>query len=59
MPGMAHATELVHWIVKGGFKYTEVPVTILYTKYSKAKSQSLFNSVNIGFDLLMRKVSKR
>ncbi len=59
MPGMAHATEFVHWIGKGGFKYTEVPVTILYTRYSKTKSQSLFNSVNIGFDLLMRKVSKR
>jgi len=59
MPGMAHATEFVHWIGKGDFSYTEVPVTILYTRYSKTKSQSLFNSVNIGFDLFMRKVSKR
>ena len=59
MPGMAHATEFVHWITKCGFKYTEVPITVLYTQYSKAKSQSLFNSINIAFDLLMRKISKK
>lgn len=59
MPGMAHATEFIHAIATGEFKYTEIPVTILYTEYSKAKSQSLFNSVNIGFDLLMRRISKR
>ena len=59
MSGMAHATEFVHWIAKSRLKYTEVPVTVVYTRYSKAKSQSLFNSVNIGFDLLMRRFSKR
>jgi len=59
MPGMAHATEFVHAIATGKFKYTELPVTILYTEYSKKKSQSLFNSINIGFDLLMRRISKK
>jgi glycosyltransferase involved in cell wall biosynthesis len=59
MPGMAHATEFIHWIAKSGFRYTEAPVTIVYSSYSKAKSQSLFNSVNIGFDLLMRKISRK
>jgi len=59
MPGMAHASEFIHWIARNKFRYTEVPVTIVYTRYTKAKSQSLFNSINIGFDLLMRKISKR
>jgi glycosyltransferase involved in cell wall biosynthesis len=59
MPGMAHASEFVHLIAKNGFRYKEVPVTILYTRYSKARSQSLFNSINIGFDLLMGKISRR
>jgi glycosyltransferase involved in cell wall biosynthesis len=52
--GMAHATEIVNQISRGKFKYTEVPVHIVYTDYSKAKGQSLWNSVNILFDLIFR-----
>ena len=52
--GMAHATEIVNQISKGKFKYTEMPVHIVYTDYSKAKGQSLWNSVNILFDLIFR-----
>jgi glycosyltransferase involved in cell wall biosynthesis len=52
--GMAHATEIVNQISKGGFRYTEKPVHIIYTDYSKAKGQSLWNSINILFDLILR-----
>lgn len=52
--GMAHATEIVNQISRGRFKYTEIPVHIVYTEYSKAKGQSLWNSVNILFDLIFR-----
>jgi len=52
--GMAHATEIVNQIGRGKFKYTEMPVHIVYTEYSKAKGQSLWNSVNILFDLIFR-----
>ena len=52
--GMAHATEIVNQISRGKFKYTEMPVHIVYTEYSKAKGQSLWNSVNILFDLIFR-----
>ena len=52
--GMAHATEIVNQISKGNFHYTEMPVHIVYTDYSKAKGQSLWNSVNILFDLIFR-----
>ena len=52
--GMAHATEIVNQIGKGGFRYCERPVHIVYTDYSKAKGQSLWNSVNILFDLILR-----
>jgi len=52
--GMAHATEIVNQISKGGFRYCERPVHIVYTEYSKAKGQSLWNSVNILFDLILR-----
>jgi glycosyltransferase involved in cell wall biosynthesis len=52
--GMAHATEIVNQISRGRFNYTEMPVHIVYTDYSKAKGQSLWNSVNILFDLIFR-----
>ena len=52
--GMAHATEIVNQISKGNFRYCECPVHIVYTDYSKAKGQSLWNSVNILFDLILR-----
>lgn len=54
MSGMAHASEIVHIVGKAGYRYTEAPVTILYTDYSKANGQSLLNSVNILFDLIFR-----
>ena len=52
--GMAHATEIVNQISRGKFAYTEMPVHIVYTDYSKAKGQSLWDSVNILVDLIFR-----
>lgn len=51
---MAHASELIDQI--GGLKATwsEYPTHIVYTDYSKAKGQSLLNSVNILVELLFR-----
>lgn len=51
---MAHASELVAQI--GGLKvrYGESAVHVLYTDYSRAKGQSLWNAVNILVELMMR-----
>jgi hypothetical protein len=54
MNGMAHASEIVSILARGGFRVAEAPVTILYTDYSRAKGQSLINGVNILFELSMR-----
>ncbi|KNC19607.1 glycosyl transferase [Arthrobacter sp. RIT-PI-e] len=51
---MAHASELIQIIVALKPRWTEHPVEIIYTDYSKAKGQSLLNSVNIVADLLFR-----
>ena len=59
MAGMAHASEIIDRIGQYDFRYTEVPVIIKYTSYSKAKGQSMFNSVNILFDLTAHKYSKK
>lgn len=52
--GMAHASEILTAVARCGFRYTEAPVKILYTDYSRAKGQSVLNSVNILFDLLLK-----
>jgi len=55
---MSHATEIL-WLVKEkGLSYTEVAVTIDYTDYSMRKGQSLWNSINIIFDLLFKKINR-
>lgn len=51
---MAHASELVAQIGSMGIRYGESPVHILYTDYSRAKGQSLWNAVNILVELIIR-----
>ncbi|HYH28903.1 MAG TPA: glycosyltransferase family 2 protein [Pseudonocardia sp.] len=54
MNRMAHASEIVSYLANSPWRVVEVPVSILYTEYSKAKGQSLVNGVNILFDLSIR-----
>lgn len=54
---MAHASEILEIISNSNYKYTEVPVTIKYTDYSRSKGQSITNAINIAFDTLLRKVT--
>ena len=51
---MAHASEMVAEIGDMKVRYGESPVHILYTDYSRAKGQSLWNSVNILVELMFR-----
>ena len=53
-PGMAHASEILHEIHRNRLRYVEVPTTVTYTDYSKAKGQSALNAVNIVFDMMLR-----
>jgi polyprenyl-phospho-N-acetylgalactosaminyl synthase len=54
--GYAHCTEILELIRKAGVRYMEVPTTVRYTTYSLAKGQSMWNSINILFDLVLRKL---
>jgi glycosyltransferase involved in cell wall biosynthesis len=54
MNGMAHASEIVSFLARSSWTVREIPVTIRYTDYSRAKGQSLVNGVNILFDLAVR-----
>src|SRR5690554_467530 len=51
---MAHASELIDQIGEHKARWAEHPTHIVYTEYSKAKGQSLLNSVNILVELLFR-----
>ena len=58
LPDMSHASEILEIISRQEYRYKEVPVTIEYSDYSRAKGQTLINAVNIGFDTLLRKMTK-
>lgn len=51
---MAHASEIISLIAKAKLRVAEIPVQIVYTEYSRAKGQSLWNSVNILIDLVLK-----
>lgn len=51
---MAHASEITLQIGRRRLRYAEQPVHVLYTDYSRAKGQSLWNSINILNDLLFK-----
>ena len=53
---MAHATEILSQIRKHGLAFREIPVTIRYSDYSRAKGQKWTNSLNILLDLLLDKL---
>jgi glycosyltransferase involved in cell wall biosynthesis len=55
-PGMAHASELERLIVSHGLSWTEHPVSIRYTDYSRAKGQSNLNAFNIVYDLTLARL---
>jgi glycosyltransferase involved in cell wall biosynthesis len=51
---MAHASELIDQIGRARVRWAEHPTHVIYSEYSKAKGQSLLNSVNILFELIFR-----
>jgi glycosyltransferase involved in cell wall biosynthesis len=55
---MAHASEIFDEIARHKLRFCEVPVTIGYTKKSRAKGQSSFNSFRIVFDYFLGRLFK-
>jgi polyprenyl-phospho-N-acetylgalactosaminyl synthase len=53
---MAHATEILAQIKHKRLRYTELPVQVYYTDYSRAKGQTVWSSFRILFDLLLAKL---
>ena len=53
--GMPHCSEILEQVRKKNIPFTEVPVTILYTDYSKQHGQNNFASVKIAAKLIWGK----
>jgi hypothetical protein len=53
---MAHASEILSQIASRTLRFREVPATVRYTAYSRAKGQSLSNGLNILWDILMARI---
>ena len=51
----AHASEIILQIRKNKLSFLEVPISVLYTEYSKSKGQSAWNAINIFIDLCLRR----
>jgi glycosyltransferase involved in cell wall biosynthesis len=51
---MAHASELIDQLGASRARWAEYPTHIVYSEYSKAKGQSVLNSINILVELLFR-----
>jgi len=53
---MAYATELESAIVRHDLTWAEVPTTVVYSDYSRAKGQRNSNAINILFDLAVARI---
>lgn len=54
--GMAHCSEILEQVRRKKIPFTEVPVTILYTEYSKKHGQSNIAAVRIAAKLMWSKL---
>jgi len=54
---MAHASEILGQIAASGLRYVEVPVTIDYSSYSRAKGQRSGDLIVILLDLFARRLT--
>ena len=55
---MAHASEISNQIADLKLRYTEFPVTITYTDYSRAKGQKMSGAFRILYDLAIGRLYK-
>ncbi|OGE36524.1 hypothetical protein A3E45_01225 [Candidatus Daviesbacteria bacterium RIFCSPHIGHO2_12_FULL_43_11] len=53
---LAHASEILDQIKAKKLKYIEIPVTVIYTDYSKQKGEKNLNALKVFVDLVTRKL---
>lgn len=58
LDGMAHASEIIDQVIRSGLPWREIPVTIRYTDYSRAKGQSSRGAIKIAMHYLLGRVMR-
>ena len=53
---MAHASELIDLVARSGLTVQEIPVTIRYSEYSRAKGQRWTGGFHIMFHYLVARI---
>jgi glycosyltransferase involved in cell wall biosynthesis len=53
--GMAHASEILDEIARHRLRFSEVPMRVVYTQYSREKGQSSMAAFRIALDFLLGK----
>lgn len=53
---LAHASEILDRIKTNNLRFIEIPVTVIYTDYSKKKGEKNFNAIKVFIDLISRKL---
>ncbi len=56
---MSHASEILHQVRGLGLSFAEVPVTVIYTPYSRAKGQRVMNAFNILWELIEGRFARK
>jgi glycosyltransferase involved in cell wall biosynthesis len=54
--GMEHASEIIDEISRHQLRYTECPVTIIYSDYSQQKGQRTSNFIRIAVKIILKKL---
>jgi hypothetical protein len=54
--GMSHASQILSQIASLKLRYHEIPVEITYTPYSRRKGQSVWNGINILWDMITGRI---
>jgi glycosyltransferase involved in cell wall biosynthesis len=54
--GMEHASDIIDNITPKQLRYQEVPVTIIYSDYSRQKGQRTSNFIKIGIKVILKKL---
>jgi glycosyltransferase involved in cell wall biosynthesis len=56
--GFTHASEILGHVHRLRLRFVERPTRVSYTAYSKEKGQPMWNALNIGLDLIRRRLLK-
>jgi glycosyltransferase involved in cell wall biosynthesis len=55
---MEHAADFFSEIMRNKLKYVEVPITVIYDKYSIGKGQDWTRSINLGINMMLKKLMR-